>query len=316
MTTPLVIAYGAGVDSTALLIGLKDRGIRPDLILFADTGDEKAETYAFIPIMNRWLESAGFPTVTTVRYRPVNFKHWPPYETLGENCLTNGTLPSLAFGFKSCSLKWKVDPQNKFCNEWAPAVATWNADAKVRKMIGYDASPKDRKRFAHAIGMEDAKYDYSYPLIEWNWNREACKRRIFEAGLPVPPKSACVFCPATKPAELHTHRKEYLRLIVMLEARAEPRLKTVKGLWRKDTKGTRGAEPRPGKMTDYIRANDLLSADEIDRIITTAPADIISNQKAFANGLEIPSWHDFLEAFSPEDYDDEPELIQLTRAAA
>lgn len=34
--TPLVVAYGMGVDSTALLVGLHQRGLRPDLILFAD----------------------------------------------------------------------------------------------------------------------------------------------------------------------------------------------------------------------------------------------------------------------------------------
>ena len=37
-----MVAYGLGVDSTAMLIGLAQRGIRPDLILFADVGGEKA----------------------------------------------------------------------------------------------------------------------------------------------------------------------------------------------------------------------------------------------------------------------------------
>ena len=42
---PLVVAYGLGVDSTAMLVEFAHRGIRPDLILFADTGGEKPETY-------------------------------------------------------------------------------------------------------------------------------------------------------------------------------------------------------------------------------------------------------------------------------
>ena len=40
---PIVVAYGMGVDSTAMLIGMYLRGLRPDLILFADTGGEKPE---------------------------------------------------------------------------------------------------------------------------------------------------------------------------------------------------------------------------------------------------------------------------------
>lgn len=41
---PLVVAYGLGVNSTAMLVEFARRGIRPDLILFADTGGEKPET--------------------------------------------------------------------------------------------------------------------------------------------------------------------------------------------------------------------------------------------------------------------------------
>jgi 3'-phosphoadenosine 5'-phosphosulfate sulfotransferase (PAPS reductase)/FAD synthetase len=44
---PLVVAYGLGVNSTALLVEFVKQGIRPDLILFADTGGEKPETYAY-----------------------------------------------------------------------------------------------------------------------------------------------------------------------------------------------------------------------------------------------------------------------------
>lgn len=219
-----MVAYGLGVDSTAMLVLLQQQGIRPDAILFADTKSEKLETYAYLPIIQEWLARVGFPPVTVVSYQVQDFKHWPPYRGLGENCLTNGTLPSLAFGFKSCSLKWKVQPQNKWTEKWQPAIDCWARGGKVDKLIGYDNSAKDLKRYAHAVGAEDQRFRYAYPLIDAKLNRDACKELIRQAGLPVPPKSACVFCPATQPAELHEHRKEYLRLIVIMEARARPRL--------------------------------------------------------------------------------------------
>ena len=65
----LVVAYGAGVDSTAMLVGLRQRGIRPDAVLFADTGGEKQQTYDFLPVMDGWLRDHGFPTVTVVKQR-------------------------------------------------------------------------------------------------------------------------------------------------------------------------------------------------------------------------------------------------------
>lgn len=157
----------------------------------------------------------------------------------------------------------------------------------------------------------DPKYEYWYPLIDWGWDRDRCKQEIASRGLPVPPKSACYFCPATQPEELHAHKKIYLRYIVIMEARAEPRLTHIKGLWRNGVKGTRGGKKKPGKMTDYIREHQLLPAHEIDHLVANAPQEILDNQQLFANGSEIPHWHDFIEAFTPEDGLDEITLPKL-----
>jgi hypothetical protein len=143
---PLAVAYGMGVDSTALLVGLRNRGIRPDLILFADTLAEKEETYAFEGPMQEWLRREGWPPIITVQYQVQNFKNWPPYYGLEDNCLTNGTLPGISFGPASCSVKWKQAPQHKFCQAWAPARDCWAAGEKLVKLIGFDASPTDRRR--------------------------------------------------------------------------------------------------------------------------------------------------------------------------
>jgi 3'-phosphoadenosine 5'-phosphosulfate sulfotransferase (PAPS reductase)/FAD synthetase len=94
---PLVVAYGLGVDSTAMLIEFAHRGIRPDLILFADTGGEKPETYAYLPVIQDYLGRVGFPAVVTARYVPTRAE----YHTLEQQCLKTGTLPSLAYGGKS-----------------------------------------------------------------------------------------------------------------------------------------------------------------------------------------------------------------------
>lgn len=240
---PLVIAYGMGVDSTAMLVGLWRRGIRPDKILFADTGSEKPETYAYLPVIQAWLRSVGFPEVEVVRYVPKRFKNGF-YDTLEGNCLQNSTLPSLAFGRKSCSLKWKRAPQDKLIKKWEPALAAWAAGKKVVKAIGYDNGKADSKRAWKMT--DDAQYSYWYPLREWGWDREACIREIQAAGLPVPVKSACFFCPASKPAEIDALSDELVARIVEMERRAAPFLKNVTGLWRSATK------TRPGSITEYV----------------------------------------------------------------
>jgi hypothetical protein len=57
---PLVVAYGLGVNSTAMLVEFARRSITPDLILFADTGGEKPETYAYLPTIQQCSPASAF----------------------------------------------------------------------------------------------------------------------------------------------------------------------------------------------------------------------------------------------------------------
>lgn len=97
-----------------------------------------------------------------------------------------------------------------------------------------------------------------------------------------------------KPAEVAELPANLLRRIVVMEARAKPRLTDIDGLWRNGCKGTRGAEPRPGSITEYIRQRGLLPSQEIDRLVADVPKDIISRQEAFALGEDIASWEELL----------------------
>lgn len=277
---PVVLAYGIGVDSTALLVELDSRGTPPDLVITGDPGVEKPETYAYQEMIAAWMAARGI-RYETVRYTPRRFKHWPPYYDLLANVLTNATLPSISLGRHSCSLKWKVAPQDAFLKQWEPARAAWARGQKVIRLIGYDASPADTRRYEHAATIANDLFDCRYPLREWGWDRAACIACIEAAGLPVPPKSSCFICGAMKPDEVRALPAWCLRLIVLVEARAAPRLRTVEGLWRRST------SKRPGRMTDFIRAEELLPPAEIDAIMRDAPADLIRFQD-IAAGVPLP----------------------------
>jgi hypothetical protein len=256
---PLVVAYGLGVNSTALLVEFAKRDIRPDLILFADTGGEKPETYAYLPVIQQYLKGVKFPPVVTVRYEPKT----APYRTLEGQCLHTGTLPSLAYGGKSCSVKWKRQPQDAYILRHFPPGAV--KGRRVVRAIGFDAS-EGRRTYAgvvKAIGLDAGEnhrltwarkkpdeennkpsreerldrefFTYFYPLMEWGMDRAACERSIRAAGLPVPPKSSCWFCPASKKAEiiwLTQYHPQLLERALVIEANALPNLTSVKGLGR------------------------------------------------------------------------------------
>lgn len=244
------VAYGMGVDSTAMLVGLKARGIRPDFILFADVGAEKAGTYAYLPIIQKWLEENDFPPVTVVKYEPQR----APYTTIEGNMAMNCTLPGATFGRASCTIKWKIEPQNKWTSRNDDCIETWSRGEKVVKAIGFNADEGYRKaRASDKAHANDPHFDYVYPLQDWGWSREECKRRIREAGLPVPPKSACIFCPNQKPEELLNLTPEERGRIVRVEVYAEPYNKKVHGLWRRPRK----ADARPGSITQYLIENEI-----------------------------------------------------------
>ncbi|MFG2976247.1 phosphoadenosine phosphosulfate reductase [Streptomyces sp. NPDC048331] len=47
-----------------------------------------------------------------------------------------------------------------------------------------------------------------YPLLDLGLRRTDCVRIIREAGLPVPPKSSCYFCPFHRPETWHDQRRD------------------------------------------------------------------------------------------------------------
>ena len=223
---PLVVSYGGGVNSVAMLVGMRDRGISPNLVLFSDTGGEKPETYDYIPVMDRWLEANDMPKITRVS---VADNPNAVAKTLEDQCLRLGFLPSIAYGWKTCSQRWKADPCRKFLNSWEPALACWKDGGKLMHAIGYDSGE------AHRSLEDDKKTEWWFPLREWGWARKECVAAVTAAGLPVPIKSSCFFCPSSKKSEILWLRREHPDLFdraVAIEQAAAPNSSAVKGLGR------------------------------------------------------------------------------------
>jgi hypothetical protein len=215
----LAFCYGGGVDSTAMAIAMHRQGIRPDIITFADVGGEKPETYDYVRKFDKWLYEAGFPRVTWCKKKPLKSTG---YTDLTGNCIENETLPSLAFGMKSCSIKWKHIPQDyilKGCKRGpmkCPPHILWleaqRTGRKIIKLIGYDNGKADLRRSKN-LKSEDNDFLFRYPLQQLGWERNKCVQVIIEEGLPVPIKSACYYCPASKVWELYWLAAEHPELL-------------------------------------------------------------------------------------------------------
>jgi hypothetical protein len=229
---PLALCFGAGVDSTAMIVALHDAGLRPSVITFADTGGERARTYEHLDRMQSVVRKWGWPPIELCRKRMLPTT---PYNDLYGNCWENETLPSIAFGMSSCSIKFKGHVQDQHLmgvsrgpNKHAPHPAWVEAQkrgVRFTKLIGFDCSKADLRRASNAAARPACEFDFAYPLQLIAWTRDDCVRAITRAlGKDfVPVKSACFFCSATKQWELFdmaAYEPELLERAIALERRA------------------------------------------------------------------------------------------------
>lgn len=227
----LAVCFGSGVDSTAMLVALHLAGARPHVITFADTGAEKPETMAHLDRTNTVLDAWCWDPIVVCRKVPLASTG---YDDLYGNCIANETLPSLAFGRKSCSIKWKQKPQDQAIKgarsgpNAAPPHPIWieaqRTGQRIVKLIGYDCSTADIRR-SRKLPAADADFDYVYPLQVLGWMREDCVQIITDVlgADMVPIKSACWFCPASKQWELFwlaAHHPDLLEKALFLERNA------------------------------------------------------------------------------------------------
>lgn len=212
-------SYGGGTNSTAMLIEMALRGMDPpNAILFADTGGERPDTYEYVDLFSDWLVKQGYPAIITVRQDV----------TLEEDCLRRNALPAVAYGWKTCSERWKIRPQRRWLKEQPEVQAVWAAGERVICYIGIDYDEVHR---AHFQG--DDKYDNQYPLIDWKMGREACVETIRGCQLPLPGKSACFFCPNSKTADVRRLQQQHPDLLQRaLDMEANADLTKVPGLGR------------------------------------------------------------------------------------
>jgi len=267
---PVLVSFGGGTNSVAMLIELVARRERVDAVLFADTGGEKPETYDYVEMFSQWLVERGYPSITRVFHT----KRDGTFETLEQECLRGGRLPSIAYGSKKCSGKFKIEPQDKWTNSWPMAREAWARKLRIRKLVGFGvdelrranmgdeySDPKylapylagrrvtdiarshaatsgDEKRDARAVANLARKiryavrYEKAYPLIEWGWGRDECVDAIDRAGLPRPGKSACFFCPSSKLVEIRSLSRPLQERAMAIEAAAKDNLTSVVGLGR------------------------------------------------------------------------------------
>ncbi len=193
------LSYGGGVNSTALAILLCEGAIPefdPWEAIFADTGDEKDETYLYIDHQfSPYLARHG-KELHVCRDRESVLERWERLGVVGSRVL------------RTCTSHAKIRPITKYIREH---------DASPIQLLGIDAGESHRAKPAREEYRDIPK---RYPLIELGIDRKDCAAIIRRAGLCLPVKSGCWHCPFIRKREtldLCRDRPDRVERIVELE---------------------------------------------------------------------------------------------------
>jgi 3'-phosphoadenosine 5'-phosphosulfate sulfotransferase (PAPS reductase)/FAD synthetase len=195
-----MISFGGGVNSVAMTIMLIEQGWRGPIV-FADTGSEWPETYCYMRYFEReWLKPRGLEGTILP---PGSAWHQKERDcSLEDYCKRWSILPLLSTRW--CSVRWKRDP-----------IHAWAAAHPVDvQLLGISADEPRRIRDDPGV---------RYPLYEEDITRRECQRIIQRAGLDIPFKSGCFFCPGQALADwrrLYTEHPDLYERAALLEERA------------------------------------------------------------------------------------------------
>lgn len=200
------VSYGGGVQSTALLV-LAARGeIDFRTFLFANVGDdsEHPATLEYIrEIAAPYAARAGLEVHELKRRRRDGST-----ETLMQRLNRPDTrsipipvrMANGAPGRRNCTADFKIKVIGRWLRDHG---ATAEDPATVAIGISLDEIHRANRRRSESHEVVE------YPLLGLGLRRDDCADIIADAGLPVPPKSSCFFCPfRTAEAWRHQRRNE------------------------------------------------------------------------------------------------------------
>ena len=160
-----IASFGCGVDSVAGLL----LNSNYDEIIFADTGSELPETYAYLD----YFEKKSGLKITKVKSHLGKIYDY----YFNKRCFP---LPT----FRDCTKKFKITPIRQYLRKKYGKKETFEMSLFI-----------DYSEF-HRMRTSDRNYITNcYPLVDQKLTRDELKEIIISKGYELPTKSGCFFCP-------------------------------------------------------------------------------------------------------------------------
>jgi hypothetical protein len=188
-----VFSYGGGVQSTAALVLASQDKIDFKTFIFSNVGADSEH-----PATLRYVAEVSKPFAAKHGIKMVELNHirrdgqeGTLYRKLTRPGSRSTGIPIYfestgAHGMRSCTSEFKIR-----------RIAVWQrrhgATREDPAVTGLGISLDEYQRMRTDSGIDTQILEY--PLIDLRLTRQDCMNIISAAGLPVPPKSSCWFCP-------------------------------------------------------------------------------------------------------------------------
>lgn len=184
-------SFGGGVQSTAVLVLAATGRVQYDTFLFANVGadSENPATLAYVEqVAKPYATAHGIELVELQRTRRNGETDTllRQLERSARSIDIPAYMGSGAPGNRNCTGNFKIDVIARYQKQHGATSA-----APCVTGLGISLDEIQRARTDSGIAWQTLEY----PLLDLRMYRRDCVRVIEDAGLPVPPKSSCWFCP-------------------------------------------------------------------------------------------------------------------------
>lgn len=257
-----IISYGGGVQSTAMMVLAAQKKIpyEPTHLVFANTGHDSEH-----PATLKYIEEVAKPYAADhgiefveVAYTRRNGEQWSlrkRMETTTKNGRTADIIPVYSIDgvpfSRGCTADFKIKPIGKWLKQQG-----CNENNRANVCIGISTDEIIRVSNKRIMPYENPVY----PLVELGYSRSMCQQLIADAGIPVPPKSSCFFCPFHRPQTWSEMRRDEPELFWSAAELEQSMNERRVAIGREPAYFTRFAKPLPDAIPE---AQDVLPGFEL-----------------------------------------------------
>ncbi|MBK1439798.1 hypothetical protein JHJ32_07375 [Parapedobacter sp. ISTM3] len=204
-----IISLGLGVQSTAMYLMSSLRELpEAEVAIFSDTGKESTATYDYLDYLKRWQKQNGGIKIAVVNeknlYRDLlNKSNTGRFASIP--AFTAGTDGKAGMLRRQCTGEYKIRPVDDYIRDYVYGLPKGARRPQTSVWIGITTDEAERM----SIPRERWKVN-NYPFLGMTvdshgnvgrvpWavpqNRSNVMSWYRRKGIPIPPKSSCVFCP-------------------------------------------------------------------------------------------------------------------------